>query len=124
MPRTLIWSPGRIVLEFERSVQQKGFKIAVDGFVGDFFALQSAGTPPCADCYKLDLRFCREASDIGQIAEQARAMQVSLIAEGIENVKQMSVLRKNGITEGQGFYLSKSVPIEQFERMMNWGQDS
>ena len=51
-------------------------------------------------------------------------MQVSLMAEGIENVKQMSILRKNGITEGQGFYLSKSVPVEEFEKMMNWRQGS
>ena len=51
-------------------------------------------------------------------------MQVSLMAEGIENMKQMSVLRKNGITEGQGFYLSKSVAVEEFEKMMSWGQDA
>lgn len=114
----------QFVLEFEKKVQQKGFRIVVDGFVGDFFALQSAETPPLADCYKLDLRFCGEADDINSIAEQARSAQVSLIAEGIENMKQMSALRKSGITEGQGFYLSKSVPIEQFEKMMNWRQDA
>jgi len=50
-------------------------------------------------------------------------MQVNLVAEGIESMKQMSLLRKNGITEGQGFYLSKSVPVEEFEKMMNWREE-
>ena len=112
------------VLEFEKEVQQKGFRIVVDGFTGDFFALQSGGGSPGADAYKLDLRFCKENDRINAIAEQARSMQVSLMAEGIENMKQMSVLRKNGITEGQGFYLSKSVAVEEFEKMMSWGQDA
>lgn len=111
-------------LDFEKEVQQKGFRIVVDGFTGDFFALQSSDVPPYADSYKMDLRFCKEENSIASIAEQARGMQISLMAEGIENMKQMAALRKNGITEGQGFYLSKSVPVEEFERMMNWGQSS
>lgn len=111
------------VLEFEKEVQQKGFRLAVDGFTGDFFTLQSGDTPPYADTYKIDLRFCKEDS-IASIAKQAREMQISLVAEGIENVKQMSTLRKNGIVEGQGFFLSKAVPVEEFERMMNWGKRS
>ena len=56
--------------------------------------------------------------------EQAKKLQVSLVAEGIENMKQMSMLRKNGIVEGQGFYLSRSMPIKEFENMMDWGQNS
>lgn len=114
----------QFVREFEKEVQQKGFRIVVDGFTGDFFALQSGEVSPLADSYKLDLRFCKEDEGISSIAQQARNMQVSLMAEGIENVKQMSILRKNGITEGQGFYLSKSVPVGEFEKMMNWRQGS
>lgn len=111
------------VMEFEKDVQQKGFKTVVDGFTGDFFALQSGELHPYADAYKLDLRFCKE-EDISAIADQARNLQIDLMAEGIENMKQMSALRKSGVTEGQGFYLSKSVPVEEFEQMMNWGQDA
>ena len=111
-----------IVMEFERKVQEKGFRIAVDGFKGDFFALQS-NQLPLAECYKLDLRFCKE-ENIPAIMEQAKKLQVSLVAEGIENMKQMSMLRKNGIVEGQGFYLSRSMPIKEFENMMDWGQNS
>ncbi len=111
-----------ITSEFEKRAQQKGFRIVVDGFKGDFFALRSPETPPYADAYKLDLRFCKDNKGIGSIAEQARNMQISVIAEGIENMEQMSLLRKSGIIEGQGFYLSKSVSVEEFEKLMKWRQ--
>ncbi len=114
---------GQNTREFEREVQEKGFRVVVDGFKGDFFTLFSSETSPAADAYKLDLRFCKETKNIVTIAEQARKLRVSVAAEGIENMEQMSVLRKNGITEGQGFYLSKSVSIEEFEKMMNRRQD-
>ncbi|MDO4305304.1 MAG: EAL domain-containing protein [Eubacteriales bacterium] len=113
-----------ITSEFEKQVQQKGFRIVVDGFKGDFFALRAGEIHPYADAYKLDLRFCKDSKNIISIAEQARNMRVSMVAEGIENMEQMSILRKNGITEGQGFYLSKSVSIEEFEKMMKWRQES
>lgn len=109
-----------VVLQFERDAQQKGFRIVLDGFKGDYFALHSDEMAPYADAYKLDLRFCQEDANISAIAAHARDMHIDLLAEGIESMKQMSDLRKNGITEGQGFYLSKSVPVEMFEKMMNW----
>ena len=112
-----------ITLQFEKNVQQKGFRIVVDGFRGDFFALHSEGGAPNADAYKLDLRFNPDDDNIAFIAGQAQNMQVDLIAEGIESMKQMSILRKSGITEGQGFYLSQSVPVEEFEKMMNWREE-
>lgn len=112
-----------VVLQFEQNLQQKGFRIVVDGFKGDFFALHSEGAAPYADAYKLDLRFNSDDDNISSIAEQARNMQVDLVAEGIESMKQMSLLRKSGITEGQGFYLSKSVPVEEFEKMMKWREE-
>lgn len=112
-----------IVLQFEKNVQQKGFRIVVDGFSGDFFALHSEGTAPYADAYKLDLRFNGDDDNIEPIAQQARDMQINLVAEGIESMQQMSILRKSGITEGQGFYLSQSVPVEEFEKMMKWREE-
>lgn len=109
-----------VTLEFEKQVQQKGFRIVIDGFQGDFFALRSGEGEPYADAYKLDLRSCENNKSIMAIAGQAREMRISMLAEGIENMEQMSTLRKNGITEGQGFYLSKAVSIDEFEHMMEW----
>lgn len=64
------------------------------GFKGDFFALHSDETPALADAYKFDLRFCKDTKNIVAVAEQARNLRISIVAEGIENMEQMSVLRK------------------------------
>lgn len=110
---------GHIVSEFEKKAQQIGFRIVLDGFRGDFFALRSGEVSPVADAYKLDLRFCKE-ENLNSITEQARNQRITLLAEGIENVKQMAVMRKSGVKEGQGFFLSKSVSLEMFEAIMKW----
>ncbi len=113
-----------ITQEFEKEVQERGFRVVVDGFKGDFFALRSGETPPSADAYKLDLRFYRDIKDIVPVIKQARKLHVSVVVEGIENMEQMAALRKNGITEGQGFYLSKALSIDKFEKMMEWRKES
>ncbi len=113
-----------VTQEFEREVQARGFRVVVDGFQGDFFALRSDDTPPCADAYKLDLRFCKDTKNLLSVMEQARSLRQSMVVEGIENMEQMAILRKNGITEGQGFYLSKVVSIDEFEKMMKWRQEA
>ncbi len=112
---------GNAVAEFEREARQKGFRVVVDGFRGDFFGLQANETIPQADAYKLDLRYCGDERSISAATEQARTLHLSLLAEGIENMKQISDLRKNGISEGQGFFLSRAISVEQFEELMKWG---
>lgn len=110
--------------EFEREIQAKGFRVVVDGFRGDFFSLALDETAPAANAYKLDLRFCKDTKNITEIAEQARNLRISMVAEGIENMEQISTLRKSGVTVGQGFYLSKSVSVEEFEKLMMWKSES
>ena len=43
---------------------------------------------------------------------------MNLAVEGIENMEQMTMLRKCGCSEGQGFYLSKPIPVAEFEKQM------
>ena len=39
--------------------------------------------------------------------------------EGIENMEQLTMLRKCGCSEGQGFFLSKPISVQDFEKTMN-----
>jgi len=36
------------------------------------------------------------------------------VAEGVETVEQLHILREIGISEGQGYLFSKAVPFEDF----------
>ena len=111
-------------IETEEKLRQAGFRVAIDGFDGDYMALQAIEDIK-ADLLKLDLRRCNAAANPNSLRgmfEQARKLQINLAAEGIESMEQMTLLRKCGCTEGQGFYLSKPMSLEEFEKIMNEGK--
>lgn len=55
-----------------------------------------------------------EASKL--IAESANC---DLVAEGIESIQHLHILREIGILSGQGFLFSKAIPIEDFVELAN-----
>ena len=111
---------GAAVIETEKKLRQSGFKVALDGFDGNFFTLSSIDGIE-ADVLKLDLRrFSGSESQgaLNSLFEQARNLHFTLTVEGIESMEQLAALRKCGCSEGQGFHLSKPVSVEDFEKMM------
>ena len=106
-------------LEVEYSLRQSGFKVIVDGFDGNYLALNGAGQTN-ADVLKLDLRNFMNDTEIAfsPIFEQAKELNQEIIAEGIESMEQASQMKKLGCREGQGFYLSKPVPVGEFENKL------
>lgn len=107
--------------EVENTLRSRGFRVVLDSFDGNFFTLGTLDNFQ-ADAIKLDLRKLNGAQmtkTLSLICEQARKLQYFLCVEGIENMEQLAVLRKNGCIEGQGYYFSKPITIEQFENMIN-----
>lgn len=107
-------------VDMENILRQSGFRVTLDGFNGDFMALNAIENFH-ADSIKLDMRFIKDARSgaLATILEQAAGMKLSLSAEGIENMDQLTQLRKGGCSEGQGYYLSRPMPIEAFEDELN-----
>ena len=108
-------------LETEAKLRQNGFRVVMDGFDGDYIALNAIENIS-ADILKLDLRRLRGNINQGilnSIFDQARSLQMTLASEGIENMEQMGMLRKCGCTEGQGFYLSKPISVQDFESVIS-----
>lgn len=102
--------------EVESSLQHKGFRVIVDGFRGDYLSLETVGRIN-ASGLKLDLRYFDVSSQteaLASIFEQARKLNLTVTAEGIENMEQLVALRKCGCTEGQGFYFSKPMVTDEF----------
>lgn len=107
------------VVDTESRLRQAGFRVVMDGFDGDYINLSRVEGFQ-ADALKLDLRRTDGAqATLTSAFEQARTLKMNLSAEGIENMEQLATLRKCGCTEGQGFFLSKPVTLEEFEAMMN-----
>ena len=77
-------------------LQQAGFRVILDGFNGDYIKLSSVGQMS-TDQLKLDLR--SEGLDgkpeaLPPVFEQAKTLHLNLLAEGIESMEQLTMLRK------------------------------
>ena len=103
-------------LEVEYNLRQSGFRVIVDGFDGNYLALNGAGQTN-ADALKLDLRNFMNDTEISipPVLERARELNQEIIVEGIESMEQASQMKKLGCREGQGYYFSKPVTVEEFE---------
>ena len=52
---------------------------------------------------------------------QARTLRLNLLAEGIESAEQLNVLRKAGCTEGQGYFFSRPLSVDEFAKILKVG---
>ena len=95
-------------------------------FDGDYMGLHSVGEIG-ADVLKLDLRSLnkeKKSGSVQDVFDRAKTLRLTLTAEGIESMEQLSLLRKCGCTEGQGYVFSRPLSIEEFEKILKVGQDA
>ena len=58
------------------------------------------------------------------IVKLAKALQLTIVAEGIETQKQMHGLRKLGCEFGQGYYFSKPKPLNELLNLVSFNPSS
>lgn len=113
-----------VLKETEVRLQQMGFRVVLDGFDGNFIEISSQGEVG-TDLLKLDLRspaLENKTAALPGIFAQARSLRMELMAEGIESMEQLNVLRKCGCTEGQGYFFSRPLSVQEFEKALKVGQ--
>lgn len=106
-----------------RQIKEMGVKIAVDDFGTGYSSLSYLNQFPI-DVLKIDQSFVHEISPSngGAIVSAIIAMGASLnqdvVAEGIEEERQLAFLRKMRCDEGQGHLFSRPLAAEEFTQMM------
>jgi EAL domain-containing protein (putative c-di-GMP-specific phosphodiesterase class I)/GGDEF domain-containing protein/NAD-dependent dihydropyrimidine dehydrogenase PreA subunit len=104
-------------------LRQQGFIIEMDDFGSGYSSLNSLKDVP-VDILKLDLKFIagdssgRGGNILQSIVRMARWLSLPVIAEGVESERQADYLASVGCEVVQGFYYSKPVPIQDFEKLM------
>ena len=101
-----------------------GFRIEMDDFGTGYSSLGMLSNLPI-DVLKLDMSFVRSAFGekrdvrmIELIIDIAKYLNVPVVAEGVETEEQYLALRELGCDLVQGYYFSKPVPPEQFDRFL------
>ncbi len=101
-----------------------GFRIEMDDFGTGYSSLGMLTKLPI-DALKLDMSFVRSAFGerrdvrmIELIIDIAEYLRVPVVAEGVETEEQLLALKELGCDYVQGYYFSKPVPAEAFERFL------
>lgn len=111
-------------------LKQAGFAIEMDDFGTGYSSLNMLNEVP-VDTLKLDMRFMQQCTSSGNngnilffIMNLAKWMDISVVAEGIENREQMLFLRSLGCNYGQGYYFAKPMPLTDFKNLLITNQVS
>ena len=112
------------VLDVIRRLRELGFEIEMDDFGSGYSSLNMLSDMPI-DVLKMDMKFIRniETSETDRrlvtlILDIARYLNVSVVAEGVETEKQLGILRAGNCDLVQGYYFSRPLPSDQFEKLI------
>jgi EAL domain-containing protein (putative c-di-GMP-specific phosphodiesterase class I) len=103
-------------------LRNRGFLVEIDDF-GKGFSSLSLLKNIRADVLKIDMGFLREIRDdersriiLRSVICLAEALGMDVITEGVETEQQLKALSEMGCSHFQGYYFSKPIPAEEFER--------
>ena len=105
-----------------RRLKDSGFRIEIDRFGTGPSSLRMLKDVE-ADAIKIDREFVRELEErersrivLDSIIDMCKRLDISVIAEGIENEYQLNYLRERGCDAFQGYYFDKPMPVDAFEQ--------
>lgn len=106
------------------SLRKSGFEIEMDDFGSGYSSLNMLSSMPI-DVLKMDMKFVRniEHSEkdfklVELVLDIAKYLKLNVIAEGVENENQLKLLKDAGCDLVQGYYFSRPVPPEEFEKFI------
>ena len=132
-------APGSFELEITESVamgnmestietlwklNEASIRVAMDDFGTGYSSLAYLQRMPI-QLLKIDMSFIREMDRnpddqtiVKTIIAMAHTLNIEVIAEGVERVEQLDLLKSFGCDLAQGFLFSKPVPAEEFTRLL------
>jgi len=110
-----------VSLAVMKRLRQMGVRISIDDFGTGYSSLSYLKRFPI-DTVKIDQNFVRDLSDasndgaiITAVISMARALNLRVVAEGVETEAQLAFLRRENCEVVQGFLHSKPVSAAEFE---------
>jgi len=104
------------------TLSSMGMSVALDDFGTGYASIAYLKDFP-VDIVKIDRDFIDGIPDneddsaiVNAIAGLARGLKLILLAEGVENDRQLQMLKGLGCQLGQGYYWSKALPADQYSQ--------
>ena len=112
------------LLDVISQLRTLGFEVEMDDFGSGYSSLNMLSEMPI-DVLKMDMKFIRNIESsttdlhlVRLILDIARYLRVPVVAEGVETLGQLNLLRDSGCNLVQGYYFSPPVPPEKFESLI------
>jgi diguanylate cyclase (GGDEF)-like protein len=106
------------------ALRQAGIGVAIDDFGTGYSSLRLLSRLP-VDTLKIDRSFIQGITQgphamtlVSTIISLARSFDMRLVAEGVETIEQLNLLRVMGCDQAQGFYLGRPVPSGEVPGMI------
>jgi EAL domain-containing protein (putative c-di-GMP-specific phosphodiesterase class I) len=106
------------------SLRELGVRLAVDDFGTGYSSLSYLKRLP-VDAVKIDRSFVDglavdgdDSAIVAAVAGMARALRLTTIAEGVENLDQLRALRRLGCDLAQGFFFTTPQPPAHITRLL------
>jgi diguanylate cyclase (GGDEF)-like protein/PAS domain S-box-containing protein len=119
----LITDMHKVIMRVEK-LKELGVKIALDDFGTGYSSLTHIKLLP-VDIVKLDRSFISQVENKGKdemivssVIELVKKLDHQLVAEGIETQDQYDYLVNNKVELGQGFLMSKPIPIQSVNLLL------
>lgn len=119
--RTLIDNIGEVESTLKK-LRKMGMKVYLDDFGTGYASLAYLKEFP-VDVVKIDRAFIAGIPDsqedsaiVDAIAGLTRGLKMTLLAEGVENERQLSKLKSVGCQYAQGYYWSRALPGDEYEQ--------
>ena len=110
-----------------RDLSGEGVRVAIDDFGTGYSSLDQLRRMP-VDVVKVDRSFVSRMSDdstdrelVAAVVGMGRALNLLVVAEGIETEEQAAVLRELGCGFGQGFLYARPLPADELDRVLATG---
>jgi diguanylate cyclase len=109
-----------IVIPILQQFEEIGINISVDDFGSGYSSLSNLSKLPI-NILKIDQMFIKEIGKgengiaiLSAIITLARNLNLTVIAEGVENELQFNTLKERGCDLIQGYYISRPLPVDIF----------
>ena len=110
------------VIQVVERLRKRGYEVEMDDFGTGYSSLSMLSSMP-VDVLKMDMKFIQDIDYddknrqlVELIADIAKNLKVPVVAEGVETQAQLELLKRMGFTIVQGYYFSRPLPAQDFEK--------
>ena len=103
-------------------LRDDGFIVEMDDFGSGYSSLNLLKDMP-VDVLKIDMAFLKQSKEniktqkiLHNIIKMSDALGIVPLTEGVETIEQYRMLSEMGCKLFQGYYFSKPLPLEEFEK--------